>query len=117
MILVITDGKFVDATRDSPLPWDVIKKNNMNLFVYTYPPTNLTFIPSNFSQAFCEARGYFETMEETAPQNPLLALHSFYSFLANIHSSFMDDRIDYSTQFMDFSGVDNQTFTLSKAGM
>jgi len=56
-------------------------------------------------------------MEETASQNPLLTLQAFYSFLANIHSSFMDDGIDYSTQFLDYTEVDNQTFTLSKAGM
>lgn len=107
MVIVLTTGQqFQNLSQIS-----ISSNSGVNLFVYNFITTNRT------AQCNPAIRASFETIPVERFDNPLYALQSYYSFLANVHKSFMGDTLDYGQQYQDYSGIDNSTLTLSKAGM
>jgi len=114
VIILITDSNAVDAISNAALPWDLINDNNINVFLYMFPTSNANTDYDSLTSELCTAWGSFQALDYgSVVQNPLLALEAYYSFVANVHSTYVNNSIDYP----DYSEVDNKTFTLSKAGM
>ena len=84
--------------------------SSVNVFVYNFLKTGQT------AECNPTIRASSEEISVQRYDNPLLFLESFYSFLAKIHQSVMKTNIDFGEQYADYSGVDNSTLTLSKAG-
>jgi len=119
VIILITDSneQAVDAINNSALPWDLIKNNSISVFLYVIPRSTPTIDASRLVSQLCAARGYFQILDDTVSGNPLLALEAYFSFVAYVHATYVDNGIDYSIEYEDSSDVDKKTFTLSKAGM
>ncbi|CAK9862534.1 unnamed protein product [Sphagnum jensenii] len=91
IIIVLTDGQF--ATTGNPnqtLPVNEISSNKAKVFVYkmlqTITADNDPYLErgSNLPSQICEVNGTFEVISQNL-DNPLFAIKSFYSFLANTH--------------------------------
>ncbi len=91
IIIVLTDGQF--ATTGNPnqtLPVNEISSNKAKVFVYKMLQTTATdddpYLErgSNLPSQICEVNGTFEVISKNL-DNPLFAIKSFYSFLANTH--------------------------------
>lgn len=105
VVIVLTTGEqFQNLSPMNMTP----SNTGVNTFVYNFLATA--------PQCSASARTSFESIAVSKLDNPLYALQSYYSFLASVHKSFMGDKVDFGQQYADYSGVDNSTLTISKAG-
>jgi len=109
IVIVLTDGALADST--SPM-WNSLKAARVKMFVYTFEDD-----PSVTDQhQVCTIGGSYEAFPITRRQNPLFALQSYYSFLANVRTA-MNDSVVYGYVYDDYDQGDSQVFTISQVGM
>ena len=112
VVIVITAGKQFKSLADL----NITANSGVAVFVFSY----FRFegrLPHCSNSSSIQA--YSDEILSERLDNSLYALHPYYSFTAKIHKEFRDrtqNLADYGTQAKDFSGVDNSSLTLSKAG-
>ncbi|KAH9576244.1 hypothetical protein CY35_01G151900 [Sphagnum magellanicum] len=108
IIIVLTDGQF--ATTGNPnqtLPVNEISSNKTKVFVYKMLQTITTdddpYLErgSNLPSQICEVDGTFEVISQNL-DNPLFAIKSFYSFLANTHIVAVNQKPYWSNVYPSF---------------
>ncbi|KAH8975721.1 hypothetical protein BDL97_01G173700 [Sphagnum fallax] len=108
IIIVLTDGQF--ATTGNPnqtLPVNEISSNKAKVFVYKMLQTITTdddpYLErgSNLLSQICEVDGTFEVISKNL-DNPLFAIKSFYSFLANTHIVAVNQKPYWSNVYPSF---------------
>lgn len=82
---------------------------NVNLFIYSFRAEQEYY-------CYPALRASLEGIPNERLNNPLYALHSYYSFLGKLHRSFMKNATNFGIQYEDYSWIDEHTLTLSKAG-
>ncbi len=122
IIIVLTDGQF--ATTGNPnqtLPVNEISSNKAKVFVYKMLQTITTdddpYLErgSNLPSQICEVDGTFEVISQNL-DNPLFAIKSFYSFLANTHIVAVNQKPYWSNVYPSFFEAGSQCITVTYPG-
>ncbi|KAG0589022.1 hypothetical protein KC19_2G286500 [Ceratodon purpureus] len=113
VILVITDGVFAtlgNATLPSTNSTDV------KIFLYKLPQSNdnnISLAGNSLIQQLCAVGGHFEPIL-TNLDNPLLALHRYFSYLANLKRILTGGRPQYSFVHQDFERIGGNIILIVK---
>ena len=107
VVIVLTSGLQFKTLSEL----NILANSGVNLFVYNFRT------PNQAPECNSAIRASSEGIPEERIDNPLYALESYYSFLGKIHKIFYGDTIDYSPPYRDYTGIDVNTLTVSKAGM
>ncbi len=122
IIIVLTDGQF--ATTGNPnqtLPVNEISSNKAKVFVYkllqTITTDNDPYLErgSNLPGQICEVDGTFEVISQNL-DNPLFAIKSFYSFLANTHIVAVNQKPYWSNVYASFFENGSPCITVTYPG-
>ncbi|KAG0592527.1 hypothetical protein KC19_1G259900 [Ceratodon purpureus] len=105
VVIVLTSGLQFKTLSEL----NILANSGVNLFVYNFRT------PNQAPECNSAIRASSEGIPEERIDNPLYALESYYSFLGKIHKIFYGDTIDYSPPYRDYTGIDVNTLTVSKA--
>ncbi|KAG0627939.1 hypothetical protein M758_2G239800 [Ceratodon purpureus] len=113
VILVITDGVFA-TLGNVTLPSTNL--TDVKVFLYKLPQSddnNISLAGNTLVQQLCAVGGHFEPIL-TNLENPLLALHKYFSYLANLKRILTGGRPQYSFVHHDFEQIGGNIILIIK---
>ncbi|KAG0589026.1 hypothetical protein KC19_2G286600 [Ceratodon purpureus] len=113
VILVVTDGVFA-TLGNVTLPSTNL--TGVKVFLYKLPQSddNNIFLAGNtLVQQLCAVGGHFEPILKNL-ENPLLALHKYFSYLANLKRILTGGRPQYGYVYQDFEQIGGNIITVTK---
>lgn len=111
VIIIFTDGQFaaLDATI---FPSAQLLALRIKIFIFKLPRNSDldTFLRNTtLPDVLCSVHGTFEVLEPYSTSNPLLAIRSFYTFLATTHLAVAKNQSTWSSIYPSFSQRSNGT--------
>ena len=119
-MIVISDGYFIPLN-SSTFPTTDISALKAKLLVYRLPPnydeSNDRFlINTTLQTVLCGVQGSFEVLDAPATANPLFAINSYFSYLAQVHMIVVGSKATWSNMYESIAQVRNAV-TVTSPGM
>ncbi|KAG0599815.1 hypothetical protein M758_12G180700 [Ceratodon purpureus] len=119
LVIVISDGYFIPLN-SSTFPTTDISALKAKLLVYRLPPnydeSNDRFlINTTLQTVLCGVQGSFEVLDAPATANPLFAINSYFSYLAQVHMIVVGSKATWSNMYESIAQVRNAVTVTSPA--